>query len=199
MTDHSFPRDDIMKRIVLVLLSVFALTGAAYGQSKYLCKNGHIWFFSQTPLEVIEAHNTEVASVLDVATGDIAFQLLIKSFKFERALMEEHFNENYMESSKYPKSEFKGKIVNLDSIDFSKDGISRAHVEGKLTIHNKTNEIRQDGTIEVKQGTLHVTAKFTVVPQDYDIDIPGIVRDKIAKSMAVTVDMVYEPLARIQK
>ncbi|MBE0643216.1 MAG: YceI family protein [Bacteroidetes bacterium] len=182
-----------MKTAIYLTLLLFIVAAPMHGQDKYLCKNGHIWFYSETPLETIEAHNNEAASVLTPATGELVFQLLIKSFKFERALMEEHFNENYMESAKFPKSDFKGKLVNLTEIDFSKNGVYQAVVEGKLTIHNKTNTVRQKGTVEVKGNTILVKAKFDVVPGDYDIEIPSAVRDKIAKTVAVNVDMAYQP------
>jgi hypothetical protein len=182
-----------MKTAFLIALTLALTVATAYGQDKYVSKNGHIWIYSQTPLETIEAHNNQAASVLTPSTGDIAFQLLIKSFKFERALMEEHFNENYMESAKYPKSDFKGKIANLNDIDFTRDGKYKAIVEGKLSIHNTTNEVRQSGTIVVKGSAITVNAKFDVTPQDYGIEIPGIVRDKIAKTVAINVEMTYQP------
>ncbi len=182
-----------MKTAIYLTLLLVSIAAPMQGQDKFLCKNGHIWFYSETPLETIEAHNYTVASVLTPATGDVVFQLLIKSFKFERALMEEHFNENFMESAKFPKSDFKGKIVNLKEIDFSKNGSYKAVVEGDLTIHNRTNRIRQNGTIEVKGTAILVKAKFDIAPKDYDIEIPSAVRDKIAKTVAVTVDMTYEP------
>ncbi|MFZ1729081.1 MAG: YceI family protein [Bacteroidota bacterium] len=182
-----------MKTIAFLALALLVYAAPAQSQDKFLCKNGHVWFYSKTPLEVIEAHNNEAASVLTPSTGDIVFQLLIKSFKFERALMEEHFNENYIESAKYPKSDFKGKIVNLQEIDFSKDGVYKTSVEGKLTIHNKTNAVKQNGTLEVKGSAIIVKAKFDVAPQDYDIEIPSAVRDKIAKTVAISVDMTYQP------
>jgi hypothetical protein len=174
-----------------VLFLAFIFAGSA--QEKYLSKNGHVWFYGHTPMEDIEAHNNEVASMINAKSGDIMYQILVKSFKFKRALMEEHFNENYMESSKYPKSDFKGKITNLGDIDFSKNGVYKTTVEGNLTIHNKTNKVKQNGTIEVKDGKLIVKSKFNVTPQDYGIEIPSTVRDKIAKQMEVNVDMTYAP------
>jgi len=185
-----------MVRYLLATVCIFAASISGISQPKYLCKNGHIWFYSRTPLEEIEAHSYEAASVIDTKTGDIAYQVLIKSFTFKRALMEEHFNENYMESSRYPKSELRGNITNLDSIDFSKPGVYKALVEGNLTIHNTTRSIREQGTIIVEDGKLHLNAKFDVIPQDYNIDIPGIVRDKIAKSITVTIEMVYNPYTK---
>jgi len=185
-----------MKPSIIIALFLLFAVAPAHSQEKYLCKSGHVWFYSETPVETIEAHNHEAASVLTPTTGEMVFQLLIKSFKFERALMEEHFNENYMESGRFPKSDFKGKIQNLKEIDFTKNGVYKAVVEGKLTIHNKTNSIKQSGTIEVKGSSILLKAKFDIIPQDYEIDIPGAVRDKIAKTVTVTVDMTYQPLAK---
>lgn len=184
------------KSFAILLLLLLGFAAGAPAQTKYLCKNGHIRFYSHSPLEDIEAHNNEAASLLNSGTGEIVFQLLIKSFKFKRALMEEHFNENYMESSRYPRSEFKGKILNLSAISFDKPGVYSAEVEGNLTIHNRTNKIRQEGTIEVRDGRLHLQSVFDAVPQDYGIEIPDLVRDKIGKKMQVTVDMAYDPLPK---
>src|SRR4030042_6695880 len=107
-----------MKHLSLIIL--FLTLFFAANAQKYMTKNGYIGFFSHTPLEDIKADNNQVASVLDISTGEIVFQVLIKSFHFEKTLMEEHFNENYMESDKFPKSTFTGKIINLSSVDFSK-------------------------------------------------------------------------------
>jgi polyisoprenoid-binding protein YceI len=132
--------------------------------------------------------------VLDTSTGEMVFQALIKSFHFDRALMEEHFNENYMESDKIPKSVFKGKITNLSSVDFSKTGTYDVTVEGDLTIHDVTNKVSIKGTIEVVSGGINANSKFKIVPEDYKITIPGVVRDKIDKTLEVTVTMKYAPL-----
>lgn len=181
---------------IVTLLLLLCSASGLQAQGKFLCRSGHIWFSSHTPLEDIEAHNNEAASVITPSTGDIAFQVLIKSFRFKRALMEEHFNENYMESDKYPKSDFKGKIVNLDSINFSKPGSYRAVVEGTLTIHNVPKPVKATGVITVTATGLTATASFAVVPQDFGIEIPGVVKDKIAKTIAISVDMSYTPYAR---
>ncbi len=182
-----------MKNFIYTALALLFIIAPMQGQDRYLCKNGHIWFYSETPLETIEAHNNEAASVITPSTGDMVFQLLIKSFKFERALMEEHFNENFIESAQYPKSDFKGKIINLKDIDFSKDGTYKAVVEGKLTIHGKTKTIKPKGTLEVKGKGIIVKATFDVAPKDYAIEIPSAVSDKIGKTVAITIDMTYKP------
>lgn len=181
-----------MKRfstVFLLLTIAFAVNA-----QKYMTKNGYIGFFSQTAMENIKGDNNQVASVLDIATGEIVFQALIKSFHFDRALMEEHFNENYMESDKFPKSSFKGKITNLSSVNFSKNGTYEVTVEGELTIRDATNKINTKGTIEVITGGINATSKFSIVPEDYKINIPGLVREKISKNLEVTVTMKYSPL-----
>jgi polyisoprenoid-binding protein YceI len=160
-----------------------------------MTKTGFIGFYGHTPMEDIKADNNQVASVLDISTGDLVFQVLIKSFHFDRALMEEHFNENYMDSEKFPKASFKGKITNLSAVDLKKNGVYDVTVEGDLTIRDATNKITTKGTIEVVQGGINANSKFNIVPEDYKISIPGVVRDKIAKSIEVTVTMKYSPLA----
>jgi hypothetical protein len=160
-----------------------------------MTKNGYIGFYSHTAMEDIKADNNQVVGALDISTGEMVFQALIKSFHFDRALMEEHFNENYMESDKFPKSIFKGKITNLSSVDFSKSGIYDVTVEGDLTIHDVTNKINTKGTIEIISGGINANSKFKIVPEDYKITIPGVVRDKIDKTLEVTVAMKYTPIA----
>jgi polyisoprenoid-binding protein YceI len=159
-----------------------------------MTKNGYIGFYSHTPLEDIKADNNQVASVIDISTGELVFQVLIKSFRFEKALMEEHFNENYMESEKFPKASFRGKITDLTSVSFSKLGTYNVTVEGDLTIRDITNQITTTGTIEVVTGGINAGAKFNIVPEDYKINIPRVVRDNIAKIIEVTVTMKYAPI-----
>jgi hypothetical protein len=178
-----------MKKIAL-LFSFMMLVISANAQ-KYLTKNGFISFYSHTPMEDIKAENNQVAGALNTETGEMVFQALIKSFHFERALMEEHFNENYMESDQYPRASFKGKITNLASVDFSKKGSYDVTVDGDLTIHNVTNKVSTKGVIVVTDNSIEANSKFNVVPEDYKISIPGVVRDKINKNLEVTVNMKY--------
>jgi len=175
------------KVLLVAFLAVVQLANA----QKYIAKTGHVWFYSHTPMEEIEAHNRQVVSILDASTGDIVFNLLNKSFEFKVALMQEHFNENYMQSTKFPKSTFKGKITNLDKIDFKKDGTYTAEVTGDMTIHGVTKNITTIGTIEIVNGVITAKAKFKVIPKDYGIQIPQLVENKIAKEMEVTVDIPY--------
>jgi hypothetical protein len=181
-----------MKRVLLLIL--FLNIVLAVNAQKYMTKNGYIGFFSHTSMEDIKGDNNQVISAIDISTGEIVFQAVIKSFHFDRALMEEHFNENYMESDKIPKSSFKGKITNLSSVNFSKNGTYDVTVEGDLTIHDVTNKINTKGTIEVVSGGINANSKFNIVPEDYKINIPGVVRDKINKNLEVTVAMKYAPI-----
>jgi hypothetical protein len=181
-----------MKRLALIILLLSAFL-VVNGQ-KYITKNGFIGFYSHTSMEDIKADNNQVASILDSSTGDIVFQVLVKSFHFDRALMEEHFNENYMESEKLPKASFKGKITNVSSVDFKKTGTYNVTVEGDLTIHGVTNKVKIDGTVEVVTGGINANSRFNIVPEEYKISIPGIIREKIEKSLAVAVTMKYTPM-----
>jgi len=180
----------------LVILFFLLSIAFAVNAQKYMTKNGYIGFFSHTPMEDIKGDNNQVAGVLDISTGDMVFQALVKSFHFDRALMEEHFNENYMESDKFPKSSFKGKITNLSSVNFSKNGTYDVSVEGDLTIRDVTNKISTKGTMEIITGGINANSKFNIVPEDYKINIPGVVREKINKNLEVTVTMKYVPLEK---
>ncbi len=182
-----------MKKITL-FIAITLLGAFAVQAQKYMTRNGHIWFYSHTAIEDIEAHNYQVASVIDAEKGEMVFNVLMKGFQFEKALMQEHFNEKYVESDKFPKATFKGKITNLDAIDLSKAGVYKTEVEGDLTLHGVTKPVKTEGTIEVKEGQLVASAKFQVAVANYDIKIPSVVQDNIAKVMDITVDMTYEPL-----
>jgi hypothetical protein len=180
-----------MKNLIY-LFAFVAIINFANAQDKYISKNGHIWIWSQTPLETIDAHNNQVASAIDAGKGTIAFDVLIKAFKFKKALMEEHFNENYMNSANIPKSTFSGKFVDFDVKNFSKNGLYKVTVEGDLKIHGVSNKIKQPGTIEVKDGKITAKSKFNVKPQDYKIEIPSLVKDKIAPFIEINVDIKYD-------
>jgi len=179
------------KSIIILLLSVISITAGA--QSLYMTKAGKVSFNSRSSVEKIEADNNEVSSVINTQTGDMVFAILLKSFHFDRALMEEHFNENYVESDKFPKSTFKGKISNLSAINFTKDGNYPAVVEGDLTMHGVTKKVSSNGTLTVKAGKIAAYAKFSVKLKDFDISIPSLVADKISQDIDIIVDCKYDP------
>ena len=179
-----------MKKLLLCL-TIFALPHLAIAQ-KYFTKNGTISFFSKTPLENISADNNQVVSVLNTQNGELNFSLLIRNFHFKKALMEEHFNENYMESDKLPKATFKGNISDPAKVDFTKDGTYNTTVTGDLTVHGVTHKISAPATITIKNGSVAADSKFMVKPADYNISIPKIVRENIAETIEVTVACAYQ-------
>jgi hypothetical protein len=163
---------------------------------KYLCRDGHIWFFSSTPLENIEAHNKQASGIIDSETGEVVVSLLMKSFEFEKALMQEHFNENYVESHKFPKGKFKGSIVNYNEIAFDKPGTYTANMKGTLNIHGVDKEIETPVELSVDGEKIHVKGKFVASPADFNIEIPSVVRKNIAKQIDVNIDMTFSPFKR---
>ncbi len=176
-------------KIIILLLVGLVSSFNAHAQ-KYMTKNGNISFYSETPMETIKADNNQVNAALDIQTGDIVFKILIMSFQFPKALMQEHFNENYMESDKFPNSTFKGKITNLSAINFSREGTYDALIEGDLTIHGVTKAISEKGTFTVEPGDkIHGNSKFNITVADYNIKIPGTVINNIAKTIEVTVNI----------
>ena len=182
-----------MKKLGLLVLAM--MLGATIGTAqKYYTKTGKITFESKAPMEKIEAANNSVTSVLSTTTGAIQFAVLIKAFQFEKALMQEHFNENYMESSKYPKAVFKGKITDLEAVNFKKDGTYEVDVKGKLTMHGVTNPLETKGKITVKAGKISATAIFYAALADYEIEIPSVVKDNIAEKVKVAVTANYQLL-----
>ena len=178
-----------MKKLILTACILMIGSTALFAQ-KYMTRTGKAAFDATTKQspEKIAGVNNEVANILDAQTGDIVFQVLIKSFKFESELMQEHFNENYMESDKYPKSEFKGNITNHADINFSKDGTYKANVTGKLTIHGVTKDVTEPGTITVKGNTITAKANFSVPLKDYNIEVPSLVADKVNKNATISLE-----------
>lgn len=143
-------------------MSAALLTGFTIQKGKYSTNSGKISFYSSAPLENIEALNSKVTSILDTENGNIVFSMAIKDFVFEKSLMQEHFNENYMESEKFPKSTFKGKITNLSEVNFDQNGKYPATIEGELLIHGVTKQVKVTGFIEVKDGKIMANAKFPI-------------------------------------
>ncbi|KAA5534842.1 YceI family protein [Taibaiella lutea] len=176
-----------MKKIILLALVLWASGNMLFAQ-KYLTRTGQISFTASTPLETINPVNNESATILDGATGDVIVETLIKGFKFKITLMQEHFNEEYMESDKFPKASFRGKITDINKVDFAKDGTYQVHVNGKLTMHGVTRDISIPANIKVTGNDITVTSTFSVAPEDYQISIPSLVRNKIAKTVQISMN-----------
>ena len=184
-----------MKKIFV--FTVFMVTYTTIcAQDKFFTKNGKVHFDATVPAspEKIEAVNYTVTCVIDIKTGNIQFSILMKGFQFERALMEEHFNENYVESSKYPKAEFKGLVNNISAVNFNKDGTYQVKVKGILKMHGETKEIETEGKLIIKAGKITATANFPVQFSDYKISIPKIVSDKVARVARIEIECLLDPL-----
>ncbi len=177
-------------RLALLYFSFSIITAAASAQ-KFSTENGMISFFSDAALEDIKAENTLVGSMFNSASGDLVYIVKIKDFIFPKALMREHFNEKYMETEKFPKSTFQGKLTGFNA---SVSGEQKVSAKGKLTIHGVTKDIDVPGIIEFANGKVVMKSKFMVKLQDYDIKIPKLVWQNIAEEVEVKIDFTYKSL-----
>jgi polyisoprenoid-binding protein YceI len=167
---------------------------SALAQDRLVSRNAAISFYSKTELENIEAQSQSAVSVLDKKTGQLEFSVLIKSFLFQKALMQEHFNENYLESDKFPKSTFKGRIEDLSKIDFTRDGNYRVSVSGQLTIHGEARPVNGPASFTIANGSALALAEFNINLSDYKITIPALVKDKISQSVKIAIKVKYTQL-----
>ncbi|MGH2649144.1 MAG: YceI family protein [Ginsengibacter sp.] len=181
----------MIKRLIPLLLLAFAVNNKVNSQI-YYTKNGSISFFSKNVLEDINADNNQVISVLNIETGVIQFSLLNNAFHFQKAKMEEDFNDNYIESDKYPRSTFNGTLTNIRDVNFDRDGSYPVIVNGDLTVHGVTKKITTRSTITINKGNISATASFQVLVKDYKINIPAIVSQKIAENIEVKVACNYQ-------
>lgn len=173
-------------RLFLGLFWVVALEGSA---QKFVAEKSVITFFSDALIEDITATNSKAVSLFNRQTGEVAFSIPIREFQFEKKLMQEHFNEKYMESEKYPKALFSGVLQNFDG---SLTGVQNVKAKGKLTIHGVTREVEISGTAEVG-NKITLKSKFPVKLADYKVKIPQVVFQNIAETVEVTVDITYKP------
>jgi hypothetical protein len=174
-----------------LLLALTLLTFANLSAQKYMTRSGYVKFYSEAAVENIEAENNQVSSVIDMSKGTFAFVAPIKGFVFEKALMQEHFNENYMESGDYPNGTFKGKIEGFEKVDLSKDGTYDLKMVGNMNIHGVDQSLNQPIKMIVKDGKLMVESVFNLKPADYGIEIPASKKDNIASTLEITVKMNY--------
>ena len=179
-----------------LLFSIFIFTALGASAQRLIAKDAFIRFYSSTPMEDIEATTNTAVSVLDRTSGEVAFQVSIKNFTFDRALMQEHFNENYLESEKYPKASFQGKLVNPSAVKWGKDGVYSAHLKGKMNIHGVEREITTPVTFTLKSGQILLESTFYVQCVDYNIEVPTLVVAKIAEKIQVSVKTKYVPASK---
>ena len=174
---------------IALMCSTLSLNGQIY-----FTRDGEISFHSDAPLEKIESINKSVSSVINVETGQMEFAVLIKAFQFKKALMQQHFNENYMESDKYPKATFKGTFTGFKVSDLDRPDSIPIEISGMLTIHGKSKEIKAKGTMQAIEGKINGSASIDLAVSDFDIQIPAIVREKIAKIVQVKIEVSYQPM-----
>jgi polyisoprenoid-binding protein YceI len=171
-----------MKKTIFVALNLL-LCASLSAQNLYLAKsNGETSFYSETPVENIAATNKKVTAAIDIASGSVAVKMQMMEFEFPNKLMQEHFNENYMESGKYPSATFSGKIV--EKIDFTKNGTYDISAKGALTLHGIKQDRTLIGKLTVQDKTLTLVCNFDVKLADHKIDIPQVVFVKIAQTIA---------------
>ena len=176
-----------MKKIFFIITILFF--GISNAQSKYYTKSGDVNFEASVPsFEEVKAKTNKVTAVLDIDTGKFASLILVKSFKFKVALMEEHFNENYAESTKYPKATFTGEIVNFD-FDKLINKNQKYILKGDLTFHGKTVSINPDVFIKINDNHIIITSEFNIKSEEFNIDIPKVIRSKVADSVTVTINL----------
>jgi hypothetical protein len=181
-----------MKKNLFLFLCCLTLSFEGFTQHLYSLKKSNIHFYAGTPMEDIDADNTKTNSFLDLKAGDILISIPNNGFKFKSALMEEHFNENYMESEKFPKSEFKGKILEIEKYDFSKTDSYKVKIEGTLTVHGVSKKRTLEVTIYREGAALIGTTKFIISLADHNIQRPQILWEKLSENIEVTANFEYQ-------
>lgn len=177
-----------------MILAVILFSYTINAQEKFYTKTGKVSFFSTTTMENISAINKTVVCLMNTKTGDLQFAVLMKGFEFKKALMQEDFNRDYVESTQFPKSEFKGLVTNNAAVNYAVNGKYNAEVKGKLTLHGVTKDISVNGTITIKDGKASLNSVFSILIADYNVSIPKMYVDNISKSIRITVECVLEPL-----
>lgn len=172
---------------ILFLLILVSGTQVSIAQ-KYLSRNGFVSFYSHAAIEDITASNKKVSSAINIATSEIAFSVSVRSFQFSKKLMQEHFNEKYMESEKFPDATFSGKFEGY-SPDVT--GVQNVRAKGNLTIHGVTRAVDVAGTLENGRMQIRLKAKFIVRLVDHNITIPTMLWQNIAEQVEVRVDVTY--------
>jgi hypothetical protein len=180
-----------MNKLIVIVCILFTVINTH--AQKFITKTGKINFYSTAALEDINATNKSVIAVLDSQTGELQFAALIKGFDFKKALMQEHFNKNFLESDKYPKADFKGTISNNSAVNYTTNGSYTVTAKGKLTIHGVTKDVEIPGKLVVQDGKIAATSTFNVAVADYNITIPKVYQDNIAKSIKVVLDCALDP------
>jgi polyisoprenoid-binding protein YceI len=182
-----------MKYFLAMIAGIF-IRLPVFSQDIYTAKRTEFSFFSTAPLEDIEAKTNKGVSAINIKTKALYFKVLVNTFQFRKKLMQEHFNENYLETERYPYAEFKGKMTN--EVDLTKPGTYEVMVEGVLSLHGVDKNYQEKATITVQADKLQANATFNVRLADHQIKIPSLVLKNIAEIVAVTVTGNYEPVLK---
>jgi polyisoprenoid-binding protein YceI len=174
-----------------LLISILFLTINVRAQNVFIADTGHVTFYSYAPIEDIDATSKQVNSIYNNTNNEIAFMIPMRSFTFKKALMQEHFNEKYIESDKYPQATFKGKVN--EKVDVTKPGKYAVSATGTLTIHGKEKQITEKGEMEIGDNRITLTTKFFVAIADYNIKIPQLLFNNVADTIEVRMQTVYIP------
>ncbi len=182
----------IIKIISIAIFFIPSFLIQIKAQNLYVSKNASAEFLSVAPLETIYAKSTKLKGIIDIQNRSFAFEIPMNSFDgFNSPLQKTHFNENYLESTKYPKAKFTGKII--EEIDFSKPGEYQIRAKGKMLIHGKEEVMTISGKISITQNSFKILSVFSIFLKNFDISIPPIVNQKIADEIKVTVKAEFNP------
>ena len=173
-----------------ICFSILLYSAQCLFSQKFTLEKSTVSFYSDAPMEAIKAENLKSASLFNMTTGDIVFSIPIADFEFEKDLMKKHFNEKYLESEKYPKATFQGKIIGFKT---DVNGEQETSAKGKLTMHGVTKEIEVQGIIDLTNNKPHIKANFKIHIADYNIKIPQLLWKNIAEEVEVKVEFNYKP------
>jgi len=179
-----------MKKSLIIIVSAVTFFAKSNAQI-YMADSCRVTFFSAATIENITAANTISKPVMSTATGDIQISIVNEDFMFKSKLMQEHFNEDYMESAKYPHTVFKGKVN--EKVDYAKDGVNNVTVTGTMNMHGVQKNITIPGTITIRNGIIFLVANFDVKPSDYSIKVPTVIGSDVAKQIAITFTATMKP------
>lgn len=188
-----------MPKYTFVFWAVFLLPFCSLAQDLYKAENAFVSFFSEAKIEDIAAENHKATSFLNTKTGELVFSVPIRDFEFEKSLMKEHFNENYMEVEKgknYERATFKGKITNLSEVNLSEEGVHEVTVEGDLMIHNVSKKYKTQAKLTRSGDMFTGEAKFMVRLEDHKVKIPKMLFSNIAEEVEVTIKPEYRPFTK---
>jgi len=182
-----------MKKAVSIFLVLAIFSTLQSQDSLWFTRTGHIYFISHTDIIDIDANHYQTGSFLNMRSGEIVFTLLMKSFQFSLPLAEEHFNENYVEADKFPKATFKGKVLDFDPAKLVQNKDYEVVVQGDLTIHGVTSPVKHNGTLHRSGNEIKAVSRFSILLDTYNIKVPNIVADRVAREIPITVNLKYEP------